>query len=119
MERNQVLLLYENTYNFAYIKDYLTTKGYILNIAGSFNDAVKMVGSIPIELFLTDYDFANDPSSADYQRIKLINPVILLLRVQVQSTIPESPGDFEFFKRMLSTLDVLENTLSIYRYKSN
>ncbi len=119
MERNQVLLLYENSGNLEFVRNYLAIKGYTINVAQSYNEAVKMVGSKPIELFLTDFSFANDPTSVDYQKIKLINPVILLLRIQLQNSMAENPGDIEFFKLMLRTLDVLESTRSMYRYKIN
>lgn len=121
MFRNQVLLLYENTYNLEYIKDYLASKGYLVNVATDYDQAVRLVASKPIELFLTDYGFANQPSSKEYQRIKLINPVILLLKVQVGTDIPNENGysEIDFFKRMISTLDVLENTRTLYRYKNN
>ncbi len=121
MYRNQVLLLYENTYNLEYIKEYLLSKGYFVNVAIDYNDAVRLVASKPIELFLTDFGFASQPSSKDYQRIKLINPVILMLRIQVGNKIPDENGfnEIDFFKRMMSTLDVLESTRTLYRYKNN
>jgi CheY-like chemotaxis protein len=121
MLKNQVLLLYENTYNLEYIKDYLASKGYVVNVAADYNEAARLVAAKPIELFLTDYGFANQPSSRDYQKIKLINPVLLLLKVQVGNTYLDldSNNEFDFFKRMMNTLDVLENTRTLYRYKSN
>jgi response regulator RpfG family c-di-GMP phosphodiesterase len=121
MYKNQVLLLYENPYNQEYIKNYLDAKGYSVKIAVDYNEALRMVAAMPIELFLTDLEFANQPSSREYQRIKLINPVILLLKVRIGTSFADNRPDseFDFFKRMINTLDVFENTRTLYRYKSN
>ncbi len=120
MRAIQILILYNDEVKNNAVRNFLTSKGYYVYAASDNDDALQYLKNNSVELFLTDDKFADNTYNQFYQNIKLINPMILVIKLNVQFSVDgyvNSINDFEFFEKMMNTLEVLENTRSIYRYK--
>ena len=124
MHNVQILLLYRDSGKSNAVRDFLTSKGYVAVIARSIDEAKEIVRKNSVELLLTDSNFAVNTNNSHYQEFKLINPMLLIIKLNVETEANSFSGegnsyDFEYCQKMLNTLDVLENSRSLCYFRIN
>lgn len=123
MQNIQILILYDDPGKRDAVRKFLTDRGYIVIAASNKNEAIQIVRSHSIELLLTDFSFAVNTNDSVYQDIKLINPMLLIIKLNVDNDFLSltdrntTAYDFEYCQKMLNALEVLEQTRDLYFFR--
>ncbi len=87
MFSNTILLVYSDPLKNEAISRFLSDNGISALAVSSHEEAAEMLRHKFIDVIITDEPFARNPGDEIYQMLKLLNPMVLILRMELDSRL--------------------------------